>query len=124
MGISPEIWGPTLWGTIHYTCLTGSATNEFINGFADAIPCPACGQHFKQMLQELPFPESHDPLILFEWSVNIHNRVNARIGKPIISVEQAMELWTRQKTTEYVPKQIYLLGIILLIALIFIFIKK
>jgi hypothetical protein len=124
MGISPEKWGPILWGAIHITCLTGSATPEFINAFADALPCPACSNHFKELLQEFPFPNSNDPLILFEWSVNMHNRVNARIGKPIISVDQALTRWTSDPVP---PPQFdfkIVIILILLIAFIFMFIKN
>jgi hypothetical protein len=33
-------------------------------------------------------------MIMFEWSVNAHNKVNARIEKPILTVEQALVIWT------------------------------
>ena len=120
MGIRPEVWGPVLWGAIHLTCLTGTATPEFINSFADALPCPACSAHFKELLMELPFPDSNDPMILFQWSVNVHNSVNARIGKPIITMEQALQRWTAVPKTE--PHQFdYKIPFMIVLFIIFFF---
>jgi hypothetical protein len=126
MGISPEKWGPILWGAIHMTCLAGSATSEFVNAFAEALPCPACSGHFKEVLTELPFPESRDPFILFEWSVNAHNRVNSRIGKPILTVEQAFKIWTEPSTKPEAPQFDFkiLIIILLLTVLFFMLLKK
>ena len=108
------------------TCLAGSATNEFVNAFAEALPCPACSGHFKEVLAELPFPDSRDPLILFEWSVNAHNRVNARIGKPIFTVEQAFKIWTEPPAKPESPQFDFKIVIIilLLIVLFFMLLKK
>lgn len=127
MGVTPSVWGPILWGAIHLTCLAGSATPEFIHAFADALPCPSCSQHFKELLNETPFPSSSDPLILFEWSVNIHNKVNARIGKPVISVEQALKHWTAPKSNPSDSPQFdfkIILLFVLLIFLIFMLVKN
>lgn len=52
-----------------------------------------CGQHFAELIQEHPFPDSSDPMILFEWSVQAHNIVNSRTNKPILTVEQALAIW-------------------------------
>jgi len=95
-GVVPEIWGPNLWGTLHLLCLAGTITSSFVQEFATVIPCPMCAGHFVELVKENPLPETDDPLILFEWSVHIHNLVNARLGKPIFSPEQAMEKWTRK----------------------------
>jgi hypothetical protein len=35
-------------------------------------------------------------MVLFEWSVAAHNKVNARIGKPVLTTEQAMAIWTQE----------------------------
>jgi hypothetical protein len=72
-------------------------TSEFITMYPSVIPCGACGQHFAELIQELPFPDSRDPMVLFEWSVAAHNKVNARIGKPILTAEQALAIWTQEQ---------------------------
>jgi hypothetical protein len=127
MGVAPDVWGPILWGAIHITCLAGTATPEFINAFSDALPCPACASHFKELLMEFPFPASDDPIVLFEWSVNAHNRVNARIGKPILTMEQALSRWAAKDADAQPPPQFDFkipIVLILLIILIFMFVKN
>ena len=103
MGIPPEKWGPYFWGVIHIGCLVGTITPEFINMYPSVLPCSACGKHFTEVLQENPFPDSRDPMIMFQWSVHVHNVVNARIGKPILTVEEALEAWTSDPPTPRPP---------------------
>lgn len=43
--------------------------------------------HFEQVLAENPVPEAGD---FFKWSVDVHNIVNKRIGKPEFSYEDAL----------------------------------
>jgi hypothetical protein len=43
--------------------------------------------HFEQVLVENPVPEAGD---FFKWSVDVHNIVNKRIGKPEFSYEDAL----------------------------------
>ena len=104
MGVPPEKWGPYFWGVLHLGCLTGSMTPEFIAAYPSVIPCGACGRHFAELLKEYPFPDSRDPDILFEWSVNAHNLVNSRNNKPILTVEQALAVWTAPVVVEPPPK--------------------
>jgi hypothetical protein len=129
MGVSPEIWGPNLWGTLHLLCLAGTITPNFVQEFANVIPCPMCAGHFTEILKENPLPDSVDPLILFDWSVHLHNLVNARIGKPVLSPEQAIEHWTTKKTyvlsetkTQFDFK--ILIIILLVLAIVFMFLKN
>jgi hypothetical protein len=96
MGVPPSKWGPYFWGVIHLGCLAGSMTSEFITMYPSVIPCGECGQHFAELIQGLPFPDSRDPMVLFEWSVDAHNKVNSRIGKPILTAQQALTIWTQE----------------------------
>ena len=128
MGVAPEIWGPNLWGTLHLLCLAGTITPNFVQEFATVIPCPMCAGHFAEVLKENPLPESDDPLVLFRWSVHVHNLVNARLGKPILEPEQAMKRWTTksQVSTPRSPQFDFKIVIIilLLVALVFMLLKN
>lgn len=127
MGVSPDVWGPNLWGTLHLLCLAGTITPNFVQEYASVIPCPMCAGHFAEVLKENPLPVSDDPLALFRWSVHVHNLVNARLGKPIFSPEQAMEHWTTKhqvpepSTSQFDFK--ILVIILLVLALVFMFVK-
>ena len=126
MGVAPEIWGPNLWGTLHLLCLTGTITPNFVQEFAKVIPCPMCAGHFTELIIENPLPESDDPLVLFRWSVHVHNLVNARIGKPILEPEQAMARWVSIKTPSFSSQFDFKIVIIilLLVALVFMLFKN
>jgi hypothetical protein len=128
MGVPPEIWGPNLWGTLHLTCLAGTITPNFVQEFATIIPCPMCAGHFAELLKDNPLPDSMDPLILFRWSVHVHNLVNARLGKPILSPEQAMDRWTSKSSVpEAVSPQFdfkIVIAIILLVLTLFFILFK
>lgn len=111
MGISPEIWGPNLWGTLHLMCLTGSITPEFVQEFAKVIPCPVCAGHFQALLITAPLPDTEQ----FEWSVRLHNIVNERLGKPQFTVEQARAHWTQAPQFDF--KIIIAIALVLLLLL-------
>ena len=128
MGVAPEIWGPNLWGTLHLLCLAGTITPNFVQEFATVIPCPMCASHFTELIRDNPLPVTDDNLVLFRWSVHIHNLVNARLGKPILEPEQAMMRWTTksQVSTPRSPQFDFKIVIIilLLVALVFMSIRK
>jgi len=117
MGVSPNIWGPNLWGTLHLLCLAGTITPNFVQQFATVIPCPMCASHFSDLLTENPLPDSDNPSVLFEWSVRVHNLVNARLGKPIVSTEQAMQRWVG-------PVQFDFKIVLIVLVLVFIMLLK
>lgn len=125
MGVAPEIWGPNLWGTLHLLCLAGTINPNFVQEFANVIPCPMCAGHFTELIAENPLPVTDDNLVLFKWSVHIHNLVNTRIGKPLFDPDQAMARWTTIKTPSSSQFDFKIVIIcILLIALIYMMLSK
>jgi hypothetical protein len=88
-------WGPYFWGTLHLACLSAQdvqAVQALVESYTKLLPCPACRDHFTEILQEYPIPDNLETL--FMWSVNIHNVVNASIGKPIMNYDDALHSWT------------------------------
>lgn len=53
------------------------------------LPCFWCRLHFSQVLAENPIPDTG----LFKWSVDVHNIVNEKLGKPIVPYEEALKFW-------------------------------
>jgi hypothetical protein len=90
--------GPRAWAELHLFALRHEAKRQgvseaswFENWVSD-LPfdgCP-CKGHLHEFLAHNP----PDWDRFFAWSVNLHNAVNARIGKLTIGVEQARELWS------------------------------
>jgi len=90
MNIPPTKWGPHFWMTLHIACLgcqDYKALSEFVEGYIYIIPCLTCREHFEKVLVENPVPEAGD---FFKWSVDVHNIVNKRLGKPEFSYEEAL----------------------------------
>lgn len=54
------------------------------------MPCQLCRYEYDQSIADLG--ENSD---LFRWSVDFHNKVNAKLGKPVVTYEEALEKWTR-----------------------------
>jgi hypothetical protein len=105
MGIKPAKFGPYFWGTLHLACIGGidrMALGELVRLFPMILPCASCGEHFAQVLAENPIPDTDDPELLFKWSVDVHNIVNATLDKPSLTYEEAQEVWL---TMPQVPVQ-------------------
>lgn len=70
--------GPALWADLHATAEAGQLTSAWLEAFASRIPCGACRAHWQTLLNEIP-PRYDDQ---WAWSVETHNAVNRRLGKP------------------------------------------
>ena len=67
-----EVWGRPLWAELH-------AAESLPSDFAQRIPCPECQAHF------LSYVAAHPPPVgaFHQYTVDLHNEINARLGKPI-----------------------------------------
>ncbi len=71
------IWGPLLWRGLHEAAAAGEIDEEWLKRFTLRVPCGECRMHWKQLLKAIPFRAGDQ----FAWSVEVHNAVNARLGK-------------------------------------------
>jgi hypothetical protein len=72
------------------------AAKEFFESLTFLIPCPICREHYSEFLQKTPispFLDRRDDL--FKWTVEVHNSVNATLGKPKYSELEAIHFYTR-----------------------------
>jgi hypothetical protein len=74
--------------------------------------------HFRDLLEAYPFEKALDK---FEWSVFLHNKVNDRLGKPVLSVEKAREVWSQSSNFDL---KIIIIFVLLSLALVFILLKS
>jgi len=77
-----------LWAELHSK---QDPTPEWFAGWLARIPrfgC-ACRKDFEAIIEANP-PRYDD---LFAWSVEAHNAVNAKLNKPIMSLEDAVKVW-------------------------------
>jgi hypothetical protein len=98
----PDIWGPHGWKFIHYITLgypnnpTEQDKKKYYNFFielANVVPCSISANHFKQHLQITPLDDKalKDKDSLMAWAIKMHNHVNARNGKKMHSIKDAIK---------------------------------
>lgn len=92
--MDPNVYGPHYWGTLHIAGLYGESLEDFkalAKSYATLLPCKKCLRHYRTVLAEYPVDSVTLP---FEWSVVVHNAVNKRLGKPVMTVDQARAFWS------------------------------
>lgn len=95
--IDPKVWGPHLWATIHTLALRADSDSEigpyleFINSLLFLLPCDTCREDFVKWYHMNGDPYEGQA---FEWSVKLHNYVNQKLSKKIMSVEESRVHWT------------------------------
>ncbi len=99
--VSPEVWGPALWRAFHMIALGYQGTPEnadtyrvYYKLFGKVIPCGRCRENYSRHLIEHPIEKNLGSMEdLFAWTVSVHNIVNSQNGKPILTLEQAMDIY-------------------------------
>jgi hypothetical protein len=83
-----DIWGPLMWKELHEASIHKSLSGflQFIGPYGKRIPCADCQRHFKQYLYEHPIYQGVNPV---KWGIDLHNSVNERLGKPVLSYSEA-----------------------------------
>ena len=104
--IGPNVWGPHGWKFMHYVSLgypqqptENDKRNykEFYSNLKNVLPCKTCAMNYERNLTELPIDnalQSRDSLV--KWVIDIHNKVNSELGKPIVSPEDALQLYMKE----------------------------
>jgi hypothetical protein len=101
IGMSPGVWGPVFWTTMHIVSLgyprtptedEKAAASNFYNSLAYMIPCPICKEHYRHFLETDPVDDalnSRDELIT--WVFNLHNKVNEKLSKKQVTWEEFIQ---------------------------------
>jgi hypothetical protein len=108
MGIDPQLFGPYMWGTMHYVALGAPAKFDekdkatykaFFSQIPGIIPCSSCGQHLTTTMNSVSIDDAlSGNEELFAWTVELHNAVNKRLGKSTMSVSDARDIWMNHKS--------------------------
>jgi hypothetical protein len=85
-----SIWGPRLWAEIHSTAAKSSPAQfrKYLGTLPSRIPCEDCRYHFRSYIFTNPLLDFEDPMI---WSIDFHNAVNLRLGKKVLTYQEAYE---------------------------------
>lgn len=101
----PDIWGPHMWFSMHYIALAYPQNptvkhmtqyHAFYTNIAHVLPCAVCAKHYNNILDTHPLTIDRlsGPNELFEWTVHVHNMVNKDLGKPQLTLQEAIEKYT------------------------------
>jgi hypothetical protein len=99
--IAPHVWGPHAWKFMHAVALTypeqpsqeeQQAAFQFFSSLQYLLPCEACKLNYVKELKMFPL---QDALVskqkLNEWLTELHNSVNERLKKTIMTTEQVLQ---------------------------------
>ncbi len=78
--------GRELWSELHT-----SVTIETIPAWEEKIPNFACKCKAFYNAWRIDHPPRKDDF--FAWTVELHNAVNAKLGKPTLTLDEARQLW-------------------------------
>jgi hypothetical protein len=81
------VWGPSMWIVLH--TLAEFSTNldlwnPILTRLTTDIPCVICREHFTTYLQSHPV-DTMNPVSIVNWFFILHNDVNQRINKQILT---------------------------------------
>jgi len=94
-------WGPAAWKFLHSITFSypdvptldeQRAAESLFNSISILLPCSTCRTHYVNEINSNP-PDTRSKSTLTSWLVDIHNRVNLRLGKPIFSYANATEVY-------------------------------
>ncbi len=101
--IDPKVFGPGTWTVTHILGLVsdeGGRKNDYrffslyVYRMVHALPCAKCRRHAVRYLNKHPTPTAESFASMFEWSVEFHNVVNKKLGKPILTVDQCRQIYS------------------------------
>jgi hypothetical protein len=106
--MDPNVWGKYMWTTLHFVALgypddpNEKHKQNFYNFYSNiyqVLPCKQCGHHLEETLQKTPLYPKHlvNKTELFKWTVDLHNIVNKRLGKKILTLDEATSIYMYKK---------------------------
>jgi hypothetical protein len=91
--VSAEDMGPSQWTSLHNIARTLTpekmgAFKEYVKNMATLLPCGVCSAHFRKLVVDTL--SATTPQEALAWTIDVHNAVNKRLGKPVLSYSQAL----------------------------------
>ena len=102
--MKPDIWGPHLWYILHIisfdyplnpTEYDKRIYHDFYTSLKDVIPCEMCRKHYRTHINKYPLTphlDTRDTLV--KWVIQVHNFVNASLGKRVFTIEEVMDIYS------------------------------
>lgn len=94
------LWGPFAWYIIHslaYHYIDNQREKyvQFYRSLQQVLPCEVCRNHYGSMIARAQYvPESNTGReTIHQWTVNMHNEVNRRLNKRVVSIQESTQLY-------------------------------
>jgi hypothetical protein len=105
----PSCFGPIKWAYLHNLALGYTSQpseddvilyNQHLELFIKGLKCAKCNKHALAYIEQNPYilTSRED---FFRWTVDFHNTVNERLGKPQFSYEDAISMYSCTKSDEH-----------------------
>ena len=104
----PTDWGKTYWNFIHFISYyypeepsdsLKRAVYQQLDAFRETLPCENCRRAFRMEILTLPLEEFLDSReTLIEWAIELHSRVNKRLGHKEFDTDATYKQLTERST--------------------------
>jgi hypothetical protein len=125
--MTPEEWGPPLWYKMHMITFNYNPKKdnkkdviEYFENIKNVLPCENCKRHYENYMIARPlkyYLETRDDLV--HWLIDLHNEVNSRTGKQILSYKEVRAIYE----SPY-PSKTHTIIILLILITTFILLKN
>ena len=126
-------WASNTWHTIHYIALGYplSPTDEerdsykqFFQNIHKVLPCEICSENYQRHLKYLRLDDHlNSKRDLFNWTVKLHNIVNAELGKMQWPLNMAWHYYATNDTEYFTTYCMAFVGTIIFLIAIYLFTK-
>jgi hypothetical protein len=99
-------WGPALWSFLHSLTVIDMENSDIqisdskqaitiLKQLPAIIPCHKCAHHYQEFFHtNIEGRERYKRMELFDLFVEYHNQINQKLGKKIMTIEEARLRWT------------------------------
>lgn len=93
----PLCWGPLQWMSLHQmargypqkpSAEKQAAVRAYVIALIDLLPCSICAVHWKAVA---PTVNTESRNAFLRWTIDVHNKVNKRTGKPVLTYPEALD---------------------------------
>ena len=102
-GVTPSVWGEPAWRFMHAVALgypssgpdleTRARYRAFYENLRGVLPCDSCRRGYTVIFAAIPIDDAlaSGSDALFRWTVDVHNEVAKKLGKPAMSAQFVRE---------------------------------
>ena len=135
--ISPVIWGSSGWNFLHYITFTypNNPTEQeketYLNFFSlvgKVLPCKNCRINYENHQEKYPLNDLvlSNKENLVKWLINVHNEVNLKNGKKILTYDEVLQNYLnfgKEESFKLSRKSLVLLFIFVIIIILCLILK-